>query len=135
MNLPRIMHHSKTLHLKLPKHLQRLMQYFEVNCVAGCCGLDAYDFDRQYACNAAAENGEEWMAAALLELQHLAAEIDSLPDDWEVLCSEMNAGWPKTEAISFFAMLGDQIGIGTELCRARAEDADLHRDPDQDAHY
>lgn len=105
------------------------MQYFEVNCVAGCCGLDAYDFDRQYACNAAAENGEEWMDAALLELQQIAAEIDSLPADWEVLCSEMNAGWPRAEAICFCDMLGDEIGVGIELSRARAEEVGSRHDP------
>ena len=111
------------------------MQYFEVNCVAGCCGLDAYDFDRQYASKAAAENGEAWMDAALLELQHIAFEIESLPDDWEVLCSEMNAGWSKLEAKSFCDMLGDEIGIGIELCRAPKEDADSQHDPDQAAHH
>lgn len=111
------------------------MQYFEVHCIADCCGLDAYDFDRQYANNATAENGGAWMDAALLELQQIAFEIESLPDDWEVVCSDMNAGWSKAEAKNFCDMLGNEIGIGVEIGRARTANTDSHHHPDQDPHH
>jgi hypothetical protein len=122
---------TETLHLKLPSHLQKLMQYFEINCVAACCGLDAYEFNRQHASNATAENGEAWIDAALLELQHMALEIESLPDDWKVVCFEMNAAWSKEEAKTFWDMLGNEIGTGIEICRAAKEDADSQHDPNQ----
>jgi hypothetical protein len=32
------------LEIALPERLKHLVRYCEKNCVAGCCGIDAFDF-------------------------------------------------------------------------------------------
>lgn len=125
------MSHSKTLYLKLPPDLSGLLSHFMVNCVPGCCGLDAYDFDPIYASHAIAKGGKAGVEHALEELQQIKADIDALPDDWGVICSEMNTGWSKKEAQGFCEMLADDITQGLEIGAVHPDEPHPRHDQNQ----
>lgn len=128
-NSSHLMHHSKTLYLTLPSCLRQVLAYFEVNCVASCCGLDAYDFDPIYASHALAANGSAFVESASDELASLIVQIRGLPEDWGVQSGEMNAVWSKTEALAFFEMIERDIRQGLEIGAVAPDDANPRNDP------
>jgi hypothetical protein len=125
------MRQSKIFHLKLPSDLSGLLSYFMVNCVPGCCGLDAYDFDPIYASHAIAKGGRVWVEHGLAKLQQLKSAIDALPADWRVDCDEMNSSWSKKEAQDFWGMLAGDIKQGLEIGAVQPDEPHPRHDPNQ----
>ncbi|WP_146851035.1 DUF6331 family protein [Brevifollis gellanilyticus] len=100
-----------------------------VNCVPGCCGLDAYDFDPIYVSHAIAKHGKEWVEQTLAELQQIKVEIDTLPDDWGVDSSEMNACWSKKEAQDLFDLLAGVVTQGLGVGAVRPDQSHQRHGP------
>ena len=125
------MSRPEILYLNLPSELSGLLSYFMINCVPGCCGLDAYDFDPIYASHAIAKGGRVWVETALAELQQIKADINALPDDWSVHSDEMNASWSKKEGKDFWEMLAGDITQGLEIGAVHPDEPHPRNDPNQ----
>jgi hypothetical protein len=78
----------------LPFDQQRLMQYFEVRC-----GLDAYDFDRQFASNAAAQKGKSGAGSQLSAQACRAASRWTFHLHWPVRESSSHLAWIRMDFI------------------------------------
>ncbi len=117
--------------LSLPSNLLTVLEHFEVNCVPACCGLCAYDFDPVYASHAIAARGTEIVESAVVELDSLLKGLKLLPHGHEVQSLEMNAQWPKDEAIAFFEMLQRDFQHGLALGTINPGDPHPRNDPDQ----
>lgn len=81
----------------LPEPLRTALTECETECVAECCGLDAFDFaglERWPAERADAKR------AVREQLLGLIAEVGGRPEK-QVKCDGLNAWWSRTGAVCF----------------------------------
>jgi hypothetical protein len=97
--------------VRLAKPLGELLNACETRCVAECCGWEAFDFTpRRIESWFAARPGQreavrEQIRAVLADLGKRAEGTLSFPD--------VNACWPKGEAVEFFSGLGRLMDGGS----------------------
>jgi hypothetical protein len=108
--------------ITLPDRLKYLVQHCETSCVAGCCGIDAYDFAPLHVASyLAATRGEisdadvaEWEA----ELSKLEAVVSELsPNESGYICSvaDMNQWFRRADFDYFIAELRLGIQVSPQL--------------------
>ena len=108
--------------IALPERLQRLVDYCEKNCVAGCCGIAAFDFSPLHvASRLAAYSGEitpaeiaDWEA----ELARAEALIEPLsPNEKGYLCTiaAMNQSFTRASFKAFIGELGHSIRVPPQV--------------------
>lgn len=89
--------------LRLPESLVELLGSCETHCVAGCCGLDAFEFT--------VEGFRQWFLAHPGRKDEIVAQMEGLLRDMEgqseeeASSGELNAWWKKAEALEFFSRL------------------------------
>lgn len=93
--------------VRMPQTLGELFAWCETECVAGCCGLEAFDFSR--------ERIREWVAsqpqqagAAREQLRQLVKEIAGRSEE-EIRSDALNAWWVRAEAVEFFSGLAKHL--------------------------
>jgi len=67
--------------ISLSNELVELLDFFEVNCSAACCGLNAFEINRGLALRIIIDKGDkrrEWHEQLKLEVKNLRTEISSL---------------------------------------------------------
>ncbi len=89
--------------IALPATAAELFTACEVHCVAGCCGLDAFDFDPKYVA--------EWLACegglkGLKARDELQCAINELSSEQEWVClADINHSCTRKEAASWLSMM------------------------------
>jgi hypothetical protein len=120
---------SDHLQLDLPADLGQFLQCFEVDCVAGCCGLDAFTFDPIFVAHSIAANGEEPARIAHARMAGLINELRDFQGSKVTESSYVNWAWTKVEAIAFFEMLQKDIADGLALGAIAPGDPHIRNDP------
>jgi hypothetical protein len=99
--------------IRFGKSLLELLLSCESNCVFGCCGLEAAEFT--------AGRMKQWMSDQRLEhresvvsqLDTLIRELSSMAEE-EAVAKELNAWWPKNQAVAFFTGLRGEFAKAME---------------------
>jgi hypothetical protein len=77
----------------LPDPLASLKTSCEVHCVAGCCGLDAFEVKSQHIAPWISENGVPRTLEALTQLEELAHTIQGQPGEITSTVDDFGDGW------------------------------------------
>jgi sugar phosphate isomerase/epimerase len=83
-----------------PKSFIEFTRYCEVNCVAGCCGLDAFAFDGDTIKKAIEKYGLEKSQKALNETQTFAEEIKGIKVECYSDADDFNAVFENGEDLA-----------------------------------
>jgi hypothetical protein len=86
--------------LELPDPLMTLIRHCETNCVAGCCGLDAFDCDPKHLLPWLRENQDVFS----LVLDQISDAVRLVSEQRGEITSEMNhfnASWDPPECAQF----------------------------------
>ena len=78
--------------LKIDQPLLGLFDFCETYCVAGCCGVDAFEITEKRVAEWVSQNG---MAAAKQAKEQLQTVIDDISkQDVTITSDRLNAWWP-----------------------------------------
>jgi Family of unknown function (DUF6331) len=83
--------------IKFLEPLVSYLQHCETHCVAGCCGLDAFDFSPGHALGWLDEVGSMVIQDAIHQIDVLAASNQSIASD------QLNVALNPAEASAFYA--------------------------------
>jgi hypothetical protein len=120
---------SDTLKLDLPASLGAFLRWFEVECVAGCCGLDAFDFDPIYVAHSIAAEGEETARVAHARIADVINELQTFIGANVIESRYLNWAWSKADAITFFKMVQKIIADGLTLGPIARDEEHIKNDP------
>lgn len=85
------------LDLRLPDTFRAVVQSCEVNCVAGCCGLDAFEFIPKHIVGWAKDSGSrQGLFCALEEISEVIGQVRDQGGPVQVV-EELNAWWDEPE--------------------------------------
>jgi hypothetical protein len=89
----------------LPDPLVQLISSCEVNCVAACCGMDAFDVASQHIIPCICDNGAPATVTALTQLEELSAAVQGKNGPIVALDGD-GIGWSSpSECLDFFESL------------------------------
>jgi hypothetical protein len=88
----------------LPDLVLELLKSCESDCVAECCGLDAFDFSTERFRPWLQDRPAEDREAVGVKLEGLLRELQGRPEELAA-SSERNAAWAKAGAAAFFSEL------------------------------
>ena len=86
--------------VEFPKSLGDLVKSCEIHCVAGCCGLEAFEFSREQVL--------KWLLDHPRQESAVREQLDQLIDrirlvaEPEVSSMMLNAWWLRDDAVKFF---------------------------------
>jgi hypothetical protein len=112
----------KVPEIVLPDRLNYLVQYCEKNCVADCCGIDAFDFSPLHVASYLSAYSREITEAIIQEweLELEKAEkltADLLPNDEGYICSVkgMNQYFRREDFEKFIAELLHSVRVSPQM--------------------
>jgi hypothetical protein len=104
--------------IALPQRLQYLVQYCEKNCVAGCCGIDAFDFSPLHVASFMSSYTGRISPSDIAELEaeimkFEASFAEMLPNEDGYVCSVvgMNQYFTRASFNAFIAELRHNIRV------------------------
>lgn len=90
---PRVKPTGAWMELELPLPLATFVRACEVHCVAGCCGLDAYDVDARHMVAVAGELQAVGIISALDQLELLLAQLHRHGGPVRSVAPDLNSWW------------------------------------------
>ena len=96
------------LEVRLPKPLLDLLRSCETNCVAGCCGVEAFGFTER--------NFRGWLHRNPDQRDTIATQLDVLlrkigeQREGDFVSKDLNEVWTKEKALEFFSGLRRTFG-------------------------
>jgi hypothetical protein len=94
----------KTVEVALPPLLAGLLRFCETECVAACCGLEAFDFTEERLREGLTGWSLPERTQVAEQLETIVRELEGRPGEMAA-SEELNAVWPKAKAIAFFSEL------------------------------
>ena len=114
--------------ITLPGRLSHLVKYCEMNCVAGCCGIDAFDFSPLHVASCASAFTGRISVSDIAEWEQQLTKAEELikaltPDQDGYVCSiaEMNQCFTRESFASFIAELRHSIQVAPKILELSAQ--------------
>lgn len=85
--------------LRLDHPLLGLVEFCETYCVAGCCGVDAFEITEERIDQWVSENGVAATQQALEQLQGIVRDLSNR--NFTVMSERLNACWPAQECVAW----------------------------------
>jgi len=96
--------------LEFPKSLMELLESCEIHCVAGCCGLDAFEFSREQMLKWLLEHPRQGDAVRE-QVDKMIGQIRVVTEP-EVSSMRLNAWWTRDDAVKFFQSIREMLEHG-----------------------
>jgi hypothetical protein len=103
--------------LNLAQPLLGLVEFCETYCVAGCCGINAFEIAEERVCLWIDENGVSIGENALGQLRNIMAEIAKL--ELDVTSDRINAHWTSQACVAWLGQW--EILLDTVLNKTKQE--------------
>jgi hypothetical protein len=100
---------DKNIELAIPSSVDELIGSCETNCVAGCCGLDAFDLREESVREWVQQVGPERATAARRDLDALLVQISTITTT--ITCHRVNCYWEPWEADLWFGVFASFLDL------------------------